>query len=322
MQWKLVKYRGRWCAARPTGSGTERVSLRLPADANREAGEAALKDFVEAQRRPAETVADMFERYLEDKSETATAVQRMRDAWLRIGPHIGHLRPDQVTRAWSREYRAIRRAAGVQDATIAREMVVARAAIRWHDRATPAVFELPPTAPPRERWLTRAEVDRLIEASDAAHIALAVRLMFATAARKEAILELTWSRVDLVRGTVDLRVDTGKRRKGRAVVPVGARTLEALRAAKAGALTEYVIEWAGAPVRSIRTGFDAACERAGLEDVSPHVLRHSAAVAMAAGGMSMAKIAQFLGHADSRVTERVYARFAPGHMADAAAILD
>ncbi|WP_378953032.1 hypothetical protein [Mesorhizobium sp. ANAO-SY3R2] len=36
----------------------------------------------------------------------------------------------------------------------------------------------------------------------------------------------------------------------------------------------------------------------------------------------MSKIAQYLGHSDSRITERVYARFAPGHMQDAADVLD
>lgn len=319
---RLVKYRGRWCAAVPGPNGTERRSLRLDPTASREDAERAFRDYKESLRKPAETVGEMYEQYLIDKKETATAVQRIEDAWKAIGPHIGHLRPDQITRQWSREYRSARRKAGVQDATIARELVVARAAVRWHNRATPAVFEMPPPTPPKDRWLSKAEVQRLIAAAETAHIALAIRLLFATAARKEAVLELTWDRVDLVRGIVDLNLYTGRRRKGRATVPVGKNTLDALKDARRAAQTDHVIEWAGAPVKSIRTGFDAACRRARLDDVTPHVLRHSAAMAMAAAGISMAKIAQFLGHADSRVTERVYARFAPGHMQDVAAILD
>ena len=39
---------------------------------------------------------------------------------------------------------------------------------------------------------------------------------------------------------------------------------------------------------------------------------------MAEAGVPMAKIAQYMGHSDSRITERVYARFAPEHLKDAA----
>ena len=43
---------------------------------------------------------------------------------------------------------------------------------------------------------------------------------------------------------------------------------------------------------------------------------------MAERGVPMEKIAQYLGHNDSRTTERVYARFAPDYMKDAAAALE
>ena len=46
--------------------------------------------------------------------------------------------------------------------------------------------------------------------------------------------------------------------------------------------------------------------------------RHSAAVWRAEAGVPMMQIAQFLGHTDSRITERTYARFAPEFLALAA----
>jgi len=36
----------------------------------------------------------------------------------------------------------------------------------------------------------------------------------------------------------------------------------------------------------------------------------------------MAEIAQFLGHKDSRITERVYARFSPTYLRGAASMLE
>jgi integrase len=55
---------------------------------------------------------------------------------------------------------------------------------------------------------------------------------------------------------------------------------------------------------------------------SPHVLRHTAAVWMAEGGVSMSKIAQYLGHDNDKTTQRIYARFSPEFQKDAAAVLE
>jgi len=84
---------------------------------------------------------------------------------------------------------------------------------------------------------------------------------------------------------------------------------------KEGAETDYVIEWAGAPVKSIKRAFRAAVMRAGLDKaVTPHVLRHTAASWMAEAGIPMSEIAAVLGHRDSRTTERVYAKFSPEYL--------
>lgn len=174
--------------------------------------------------------------------------------------------------------------------------------------------------PPKERHLSRPEFERLLECAGAAHVELFILLALTTAGRKEAILDLTWDRVDLERGIIRLG-DGVRRTKGRATVPIHPDVMEKLEAAKKAALTEYVIEWAEKPVRSIRTGFDRACERAGLTDVSPHVLRHTAAVWMVEDGVSMDEVAQFLGHSDSRITSRVYARFSPDHLRKASRAL-
>ena len=92
--------------------------------------------------------------------------------------------------------------------------------------------------------------------------------------------------------------------------------------ARQAALSECVVEWAGRPVRSIRRGFAAAVGSAGLEGVSPHTLRHTGAVHMAAAGVPVSKISQYLGHSSTALTERTYARHAPDHLVEAAAALD
>jgi integrase len=86
-------------------------------------------------------------------------------------------------------------------------------------------------------------------------------------------------------------------------------------------LTPYVIEWAGKPVRSVKKGLGAAGARIGVK-VSPHVLRHSAAVWMAESGVPMAEIAQYLGHSSPATTYRVYARYSPDYLQKAAKSLE
>lgn len=243
-----------------------------------------------------------------------------------ILPHFGHLRPDQVTVALCRSYTAKRRKQGKSDGTTWTELGHIRTVFRWaHDARmidhAPRV-ERPSKPAPKERWLTKEEINRLYEAPAAHHINLAIRLMLSTAARVGAVLELTWDKVDFERGQIDLRADSTGPRKGRAVVPMNAGLREALLEAKEGAQTDFVIEWALGPVASIKTGFNAAVKAAGLTGVSPHVLRHTAAVHLVAAGTPMSKVAQYLGHTNTSVTERVYGRYAPDHLRDEAEILD
>ncbi|SDI95797.1 tyrosine-type recombinase/integrase [Alloyangia pacifica] len=96
----------------------------------------------------------------------------------------------------------------------------------------------------------------------------------------------------------------------------------ALLEARRAALSDHVNEWAAKPVGSIKRGFARAVKSAGLEDVSPHILRHTAAVLMAEASVSMDEIAQYLGHSETRITAAVYTRFSPSHLMQAAKALE
>ncbi len=97
-------------------------------------------------------------------------------------------------------------------------------------------------------------------------------------------------------------------RKGRArAVYINDWARAALAEAREGRLSEYVIEWNGEPVRCIRTGFRAACRRAGIDHVTPHDLRRTAATWLADQRIDMERIARFLGHSDPQVTRSTYA---------------
>lgn len=181
---------------------------------------------------------------------------------------------------------------------------------------------MPPASAPRDRWLTQDQVRKLLDSAPAPHIKLFITLAVTTGARMTAILDLTWDRVDFDEGVIDFapagRIQTNKRR---VKVPMNASARRALEEAKEAAQTDFVVEYAGERVHSVKKAIAATSKRARIP-CSPHVFRHTAGVWMAKADVPMQKIAQFLGHTSSRVTETTYARYAPGHMRDAGAALE
>lgn len=170
----------------------------------------------------------------------------------------------------------------------------------------------PPTPAPRDRWLTREEAKRLLAACGDFHVRVFAALALHTAARSGAILDLTWDRVDLERRRLDYGQGRGNKRRVRAV-PIGDELLALLARTRELATSDHVVEFAGGRVGSVRTGFLAACRRAGLAGVTPHVLRHTAATWMAQAGVPMWEIAGMLGNS-VEVVARTYAKHSPDHL--------
>lgn len=299
-----------------------RLDARTPKDAEREA-----IDLIRRKVPPVtgQTVASLWEAYRAARQGRPVA-RTMGSTGKPVIAHFGALRPDQITTDHCRAYAAWRRKAGIAQGSIWTELGHLRTVTTWAlaerliDHA-PAI-ERPAKPAPKDRYLTLAEIGLLLAADCLPHIRLAILLMLTTAGRIGAVLDLTWARVDLERGVINLRATLEGPRKGRAVVPVNGSLRAALLTAREAALSDYVVEWAGSGLRSITNGFAAAVRNAGLTGVTPHVLRHTAAVHMAEGGIPMEEISQYLGHSNLEVTRRVYARFSPQHLSKAAEILD
>lgn len=302
---------GNWYAKRPDGT---RTSLRTKDK------QQALSRLEDLKRAPSSAlICEAMRHYLVEKADKPSRPQ-MEIAWKWLQPHFGHLRHDQVTRKLCREYIDTRQRNGVKPATIARELCVLKTAVRYSHPASNGQWEIPPAAAPRDRRLTKAEFKALLEACDVFHVRLFIVLALSTGARRSALLQLTWDRVDFERRLIDLRLAEVKG-KGRAIVPMTDMAYTALLDARDLAQSDHVIEYAGRPVGSVKRGFARAVREAGLRAVTPHTLRHTAASWMAEAGVNMSEIAAFLGHRDSRITERVYAKFSPGYLSKAAEAL-
>lgn len=254
--------------------------------------------------------------YLKERpSETA------KFSWRALEPFWGSYTAGQISTDLCRRYIEKRRKLGKGDGTILREMGVLKAAVRRYADKAGAVFEMPPSPPPRDRHLTKAEFRKLIDAArDTPHLYVFLHVAIATAARAGAVLDLKWDRVNFSRRQINLGNAAGN--KGRAIVPMNRSVLHVLKEAHKTRIGEYVVEFRGEQVASIKKSFAAAVAKAGLDGVTPHVLRHTAAVWMAEAGTPMVEIAQYLGHSSEKVTFKIYARFSPDYLRGAASALE
>lgn len=234
----------------------------------------------------------------------------------------------QITRSQCLQYAAMRREEGVTNSTIRRELGIMKAAIN-HVRKEGWIpfaphIERPPEGKRRERYLTREECRKLIAGCESHHVKTFVVLALTTGARKSAILELTWDRVDLNNRVIDYNVPgEDRRKKGRAMPPINNLCLSVLLEAQQLAQTKYVIEYGGRPCRNMVTGFKKAVKRAGLgKDVTPHVLRHTFATLALQARSPIYEVSGVLGHKDTRTTIAQYGHHHPDYQREAVAALE
>ncbi len=210
--------------------------------------------------------------------------------------------------------------------TLRRELNVLRTAINYahkHGRLTrPVAVELPEAPEPRTRWLTRKEAARLLCAalrSPKARLYLPLFILLAlyTGRRKEAILALRWHQVNLDTGTINF--EQGRRTKKRkGGIPIPPRLLPHLiRAQRRGSELGYVLHNNDERIGDIKKGFEAACVRAGLNDVTPHALKHTAITWAMQNRIDLWQAAGFFATSVPTLI-RVYGHHHPDHLREAA----
>lgn len=323
--YRIGRLKGRFVVMWTEDTGRRR-RYRLAADTAKEAEREARDLILQVDiPRSDKSVAQVWKAYQVEMGARRQAT-KLSQAGLNVLPVLGHLTAESLTIDDTRNYAEKRREAKRKDSTIRTELGCLRSALKWAEktnliRVAPNVY-MPPAPPPRERYLTRAEVLALIDATREPHIRLAILLMITTAGRSGALFELTWDRVDLEHRILRLSKNHLEPRKGRATVPINDTLFVALKAARRAALSDYVIEWGGQRVSSIKTGFNAAVARSGITHCTPHDLRRTAGRFMAEAGIPIDEIAQYLGHSNPNITRSTYGQFSPSYLRKAANALE
>lgn len=322
--WRLVHYRGTWCAYRRDEAN--KPLRRSLGTTDKSLAEIRFAAFVSQETKTEkalpQTVGDVVDAYiahLEPGSTTRQRQEMTKRGIERIGqPNLLALPADAFTAQHCRDYRTARLNQGFSDGTVLVDLGMIRTAYNWARKenlvsAVPG-FDMPPKPPARQRWLTQDEAQRLIDACEWRYVRLFVLVALHTCARMSAILELRWSQVNS--RFIDLRQpDMPRRAKGRAVVPMNPVLWEALEDARKQATSEFVIERGGHDIDNIKRAVKAAARRAGLgSDVTSYTLRHTGATWMAQADVPLWKIAGYLGHSSTKMVEQVYAKHSPTYL--------
>lgn len=224
-----------------------------------------------------------------------------------------------------------------------RELEDLRAAVRHHWEAglcsalTPVV--LPDKSEPRERWLRRSEAAKLLltawrrrkafrghdtKQATAKHIARFILIGLYTGTRSSAICSAALAPEE-GRGWVDLEhgvfyrrpIGSRKTNKRQPSIRIPPQLLAHMRRWKAkGKSRHSIVEWQGAAVLRVSKGFAQVAKAAGLADVSPHVLRHTAITWQAQEGVPPHEICGFFG-ITMKMFEEVYGHHHPDYQSNA-----
>ncbi|MEA2190741.1 MAG: hypothetical protein QOI73_862 [Solirubrobacteraceae bacterium] len=197
-------------------------------------------------------------------------------------------------------------------------------------------LRLPAIRGGRDRIVTPAQAEALIEALPTAHD----RALWGTALyaglRRGELLGLMWSDVNIAAGQISVSrswdvsegYDVGpKSAVGRRKVPIASR-LRALVAAYRLASPRahgHVFGTTGtgvASIRSITERADEAWSAAQLERITLHEARHTYASLMIAAGVNAKALSTYMGHANISITLDRYGHLMPGNEAEAATLLD
>jgi integrase len=321
--------------------GRNRVSTGFgPLDSER--AQKALAEYIAQKYEPPRErgrdpdqvrVADLVAMYSAEAGLTVKSPKDLQQRMLAILGHFGRMRVSEVTGPECRAYAMERGSASMAR----RELEDLRAAINLHHRrgllSAPVSVMLPPKAQPRERWLTRPEAAKLLWAAwryrevqkgrptgrrSRQHVARFILTGLYTGTRSGAICGAALTKA-IGRGYVDLdaglfyrkALGVAETKKRQPTIRIPDRLLAHMRRwARLGISRSAVIEFNGESVKSVRKAFARAAQDAGLENVSPHILRHTAVTWAMQNRADIYDAADFFGMS-VEMLERVYGHHHP-----------
>lgn len=344
--------RGQWCVyVKRPGEERQRFGLGIALTEPQARAEARMNEWIRRRERAMfdegdKTIGDLMDLYFVDRLKDGKSVEKERRLWrANLAPIFAAKKPEDINmpimvnkeeRTLAHKYAWDRSQAGIRRATIVHELNILRTGMNWAAKPGRRLIQstavwLPRRAKPRSTRMTFEQLVQILEECHAPHLRLFVIIAISTGARKSAILDLQWDRVDMDRRTIDFRIDRDQTdildsggMKGRSHVDMGETAFQALTLAKRWRTTNYVIEYNGKPVKDIHKALKAAMMRAKVDGkfFGAHAIRHSVATLLADSNVDLRRIQKLLGHEDFGTTDKIYASHSRGYLSGAVQVVD
>lgn len=337
---RLQQRNEHWYVAYTKGGRSKRDSLRTT---DLQTAEVRFQGWLKERRLHIEVqddpyIADILELWM-DQWITGRMLSESRypSVCKNLNAYFGKMRVSEIEREHSRTYCQLRQDGKIgtskaSNSTVRLELQRLRAALRFMmERVEPKeqrlpqsvipYVELPHASPPRNRVLSKDEIQLLREtcpnlvikgSNRMSRIGRFVMLALETAQRKTAICELTWSQVKFDVNQIHFNPE-GRRQtqKHRPTVPISPVLRPVLERAFEERINDYVIDHD----RGVWEPLKKLASDLGIDGLHPHVFRHTWATHAVMRGVPMKKVAMFLGDREKTVIE-TYQHLAPDYLED------
>jgi len=220
---------------------------------------------------------------------------------------------------------------GFSNGTAIRMIGVGKTALNWGFKRNilkemPYIPNLKKTAaPPKGRPMSVTELKALIAHAEHQHLRDFIYLMVATAARPDAIFDLTISQCDLENRLIHLNPEgreQTKKHRPTVKMPEGIVPLIERRFREAD--SDYLVAFNRRKVKSLKKSWGEAREAAGLDArVVPYSLRHTLARWLRSQGVEAFQVSSQLGHkTEGASTTEIYAPYDPSFLSTSVAAID
>jgi integrase len=306
---------------RSTGTDDKKLAQRI---LDKVKGEIAEGKWFERLPGEGKTFEEMMDRYKAEYLSLKSFPKKYESLVKSLLSFFGGYRVSEITPSLVSQYKTHRRQAKV---ALNRELsllkVVFNLAIRewqWVKENPASMIKLEKENPGRVRYLSDEEFDKLLNKCPdwLKPIVMTARH---TGLRKENILSLTWSQVDLFRKLITIEHTKNNERIS---IPLNETVLSLFKQlSKVRHITSpYVFSKPdGSRYHNSLNGFWTAVKKAGINDFKFHDLRHCFASALVQKGVDLYQVQRLLGHKSNAMTQR-YAHLSPEQLREAINRLD
>jgi integrase len=246
-------------------------------------------------------------------------------------PYFGKKRLDQIKTIDIEEFKAKELKRGVSAKTVNNRLATLRkclvTAIDWEELKQLPKIQLLKVIPPKFRFLTELEVQRIITASQTRVEQAMVLVAARTGLRFSEVRALEWVDVNLETRQLTVRrsavgKDIGTPKNGRIRhIPLTCDVVEALVSIKIAPGLVFPFQCGMFHYWTALRRLQEACSRCGIEPIGWHTLRHTFASQLVSRGASLKSVQDLLGHSTVNMTLR-YAHLAPEVLRDTISLLE